>query len=203
MPAPVAPAVAGQLAYYQAPNSPGVFAPKGWSCHAWNGASGSMLAVTPARLQPPYFPLPVLTGPAVTIQTSDGMSSGRFHIAIEAAQLFPVFGREFISRVRQEHLLADSTFDARSYPDDQLNYLSDRFVEYTTPANHDGVGTDGLLQASDLPIQGLSILTLNDQEESLTEVHLRLPASRAAVAAAILQLETACVQLRRGCRGLP
>ena len=101
------------------------------------------------------------------------------------------------------HLLSDSTFDAQPYPDDQLSYLSDRFVEYTTPANHAGVGTDGLLQASDLPIRGLSILTLDPQQESLTEVRVRLAAGRDAIAAAILQLETACVQLRRGCRGLP
>jgi len=31
-------------------------------------------------------------------------------------------------RVRQEHLIADSAFDPESYPDDQLQYLSDRFV---------------------------------------------------------------------------
>jgi len=201
MPAPVEPHAAQQLAYYQAAHSPGVFAPKGWSCRAWYGWSGSVLVVTPKLLQPPYFPLPMITGPAVTIDTSNGSSSGRFHIAIVAQQLFPVFGSAFITRVKQEHLLPNSTFAARLDPDDQLSYLSDRFVEYTTPANRTGVGTDGLLQASDLPIRGLSILTLSGQAD-LTELRVRLPANLNAVAAAVMQLETACVQLPQGCRGL-
>lgn len=214
MSAPVQQDAAEQIAYYQAEHSPGVFAPKGWSCRAWYGSSGSVLVVTPKRIQPPYFPLPMITGPAVTVETSDGSGSGRFHVAIVAAQLFPEFGSEFITQVRQEHLLPDSTLDAHPYPDDQLSYLSDRFVEYTTPANHTGLGTDGLLQPSDLPISGLSILTPETpvtqeapatQEapvDSLTEVRVRLSAGLNAVSAAIMQLETACVQLQRGCRGL-
>jgi hypothetical protein len=202
MPAPVEQHTAEQLAYYEAGPSPGVFAPAGWACRAWYGSSGSVLVVTPKHLQPPYFPLPMITGPAVTVTTSDGETSGRFHVAIVAAQLFPVFGSAFITQVRQEHLLPDSTFDAQPYPDDQLNYLSDRFVQYTTPPNRAGAGTDGLLQPSDLPISGLSILNPEAQVQSLTEVRIRLPAGRNVVVAAILQLETACVQLQRGCRGL-
>jgi len=205
MAAPVEPHAAQQLAYYQAAHSPGVFAPKAWTCRAWYGYSGSVLVVTPKPLQPPYFPLPMITGPAVTIETSNGSSSGRFHIAIVAEQLFPVFGSAFITQVKQEHLLPDSIFDARPDPDDQLNYLSDRFVEYTTPPNRTGVATDGLLQTSNLPVRGLSILTLSGQAgqaDSLTEIRVRLPTALNAVAAAVMQLETACVQLRRGCRGL-
>jgi hypothetical protein len=194
--------IAAQVAYYGAEDTPGVYAPRGWSCRAWNGSNGSMLVVTPKRLAPPYFPLPIVAGPAVMIQSSDAGTSGRFHVAIVAAQLFSLVGSEFITRVRQERLIADSSFDVAPYPDDQLRYLSDRFVEYTTPANRTGLGTEGMFELSDMPVRGLTILNLEVEVNSLTEVRVRLPGSLNAVTEAILQLEVTCVQLPKGCRAL-
>jgi hypothetical protein len=194
--------VATQIAYYGAAHTPGVFAPKGWHCQLWDGSSGTILVVTPQQIAPPYFPLPVIAGPAVMIQSSDGGSSGRFHVAITASRLFSVVGREFIARVRQEHLISDSLFDAEPHPDDQVRYLSDRFVEYTTPPNRAGLGTEGMFEMSNLPIRGLTILNLETEANSLLEVRVRLPASQNSVTEAIVQLETACVQLQRGCRDL-
>jgi hypothetical protein len=202
MPAPVEQPMAEQITYYNGEHSPGVYAPKGWSCRVWYGSNGSVLIVTPKHIEPPYFPLPKITGAAVMIEASDAGTSGRFHVAIVAAQLFPLVGSEFITSVRQEHLIADSSFDPQPYPDDQLNYLSDRFVEYTSPANHTGLGTDGMLAMSNLPVRGLTILNLASEVNSLTEVRVRLPAALNAVAQAIVQLEATCVQLPRGCRGL-
>jgi hypothetical protein len=200
--APVEQSLAGQLAYYKAEHSPGVYAPKGWSCLAWNGLNGSILVVTPRRMAPPYFPLPTVTGPAVMIQSSDAGSSGRFHVAIVAAQLFPLTGNDLVTRVRQEHLISDSSFDAQPYPDDQLRYLSDRFVEYTTPPNRTGLGTDSMFDASSSPIRGLTILHLENDTDSMIEVRVRLPPGLSAVSEAIMELEAACVQLPRGCRAL-
>jgi hypothetical protein len=203
MSAPVAPPLASQMAYYKAEHNPGVYAPRGWSCRAWDGSNGSTLVVTPKRLEPPYFPLPKITGPAVMIETSDAASSGRFHVAIVAAQLFPLVGDAFITRVRQEHLISDSSFDAEVYPDDRLIYLSDRLVQYTSPPNRAGLGTAGMLEVSDQPVRGLTILNLESEANALTELRVRLPANLGGVAEAIVQLETICVQLPRGCRGLP
>jgi hypothetical protein len=194
------PSVAAQIVYYGAAHTPGVFAPKGWHCLAWTGSSGSILLVTPQRIAPPYYPLPVITGPAVMIQFSEGTSSGRFHVAITASRLFSVVGSEFIAGVRQEHLISDASFDAKPYPDDQLRYLSDRLVEYTTPANRAGLGTESMLEMSNMPVKGLSILNLETEATSLTEVRIRLPAGLNSVAEAIVQLETVCLQLQRGCR---
>jgi hypothetical protein len=202
MPAPVQPTLAEQLAYYQAEGSPGVYAPRGWSCRAWYGSSGSTLLVTPKRLEPPYFPLPKITGPTVMIQSSDTESSGRFHVAIVAAQLFPLLGQDLIVRVRLEHLISDASFDVEHHPDDRLEYLSDRLVEYTTPPNRDGLGTDGLLEVSNLPIRGLTILNPDSETNALTEVRVRLPGGLTGVMEAIMQLETVCLQLKQGCRGL-
>ncbi|MGH9641962.1 MAG: hypothetical protein ACRD3Q_06010, partial [Terriglobales bacterium] len=69
MSAPVQQAVAAQMDYYQAGLSPGVYAPKGWSCRAWDGSNGTILLVTPRRLDPPFYPLPTVTGAAVMIET--------------------------------------------------------------------------------------------------------------------------------------
>jgi hypothetical protein len=202
MPAPVQKELAERLTYYQAVGSAGVFAPKDWSCRAWSGSSGSTLLVTPKRIEPPYFPLPTITGPAVVIQSSDTTSSGRFHAAIVAAQLFPLLGQELIARVRQEHLISDSSFELERYPDDQFSYLSDRLVEYSTPANRAGLGTEGLLETANLPVRGLTVLNPESETNALTEVRVRLPASLNAEAEAIVRLETSCVQLKQGCRGL-
>jgi hypothetical protein len=202
MPAPGEQRLTEQITYYKAESSPGVYGPKGWSCRAWNGSNGTILVVTPKRIEPPYFPLPAIAGPAVMVQSSDAGTSGRIHVAIVASQLFPLVGDEFITGVKHEHLISDSSFDVVPYPDDQLRYLSDRFVEYTTPPNRTGLGTDGLIKVSNLPIRGLTILNLEAEVNSLIEVRVKLPASLNSVSAAIVQLETACLQLQRGCRGL-
>jgi hypothetical protein len=202
LPAPMEQHMSEQIGYYRAEGSPGIYAPKGWSCRAWLGSNGSVLIVTPKRIEPPYFPLPTITGPAVTIETWDKGASGRFHVAIVAAQLFPVVGNEFITQIRQEHLAPDSSFEAESHPDDRVRYLSDRLVEYTTAPNRTGLGTAGLLEMSNLPIRGLTMLNLEDEVNALTEVRVRLPPALSPVAAAIVKLETTCVQLQRGCRGL-
>jgi hypothetical protein len=202
MPAPVEPRLAEQIAYYRAENSPGIFAPKDWSCRSWSGSNGSVLVVTPKRIEPPYFPLPTITGAGVMIESSDGGSSGRFHVAIVAARLFPLLGSDFVAHVKQEHLVSDSLFDVEPHPADRLEYLSDRFVEYTTPANTAGLGTDGMFEVSDLPVTGLTIVNLAADVNTLTEVRVRLPAGLNSVAQAIVQLETVCVQLPRGCLGL-
>jgi hypothetical protein len=194
--------LAAQIAFYHAEHSPGVFAPKGWSCRAWSGSNGTFLAVTPQRISPPFYPLPTITGPAVTIDSWDATSSGRFHVAIIAAQLFAADGGEFSARVRQEHLISDASFNAVHSPDDDLRYLSDRIVEFTTAANRKGLGTDSMLESANWPIRGLITLDLKNESSALTEIRVRLPANLTAVADAIVQLETVCVQLQQGCRGL-
>jgi hypothetical protein len=202
MVAPVQQSQSEQIAYYKDDYGPGVYAPRGWSCRGWAGSNGTLLLVTPKRIEPPYFPLPAVTGPAVMFQSSDIGATGRFHVAIVAAQLFPLIAEEFITRVRQEHLISDSSFNVQSYPNDQISYLTDQLVEYTTPGNHTGLGTEGLLETSNLAVRGLTMLNLEAEVDALTEVRVRLPAALNSAAEAIVQLETACLQLKQGCRAL-
>jgi hypothetical protein len=199
MHAPLDQPASAPIAYYSAAEPPGVYAPKGWYCLAWSGSNGNIVLVTPQRVAPPYFPLPAIGGPAVMSQSTQGESTGRFHVAIVAAQLFSVVGSEFIKRVRGEHLISDSSFDVEHYPDDSMQYLSDRFVLYTTPADRSGLGTEGMFDMSDLPVRGLAILNTQGEVISLTEVRVRLPPGQKSVEESIMQLETGCVQRHGGC----
>jgi hypothetical protein len=200
-PVQVEPRLADQLAYYGSARRLGVFAPKGWSCRAWSGANGSFLVVTPKHLAPPYYPLPNIGGPAVTINSWDGGGPGRFHVAIIAAQLFSLVGSEFIAHVRQEHLIPDSSFGVTRYAEDDVKYLSDRLVEFSTPANHPGIGSDDMLEVSAAPIRGLMILNLENEVDTLTELRIRLPPNLNSLAEAILQLQATCMQSQKTCRG--
>jgi hypothetical protein len=202
MAAPAQQALAGELAYFRAEHGLGVFGPRGWSCRSWTGSSGKLLLVTPKPLPPPYFPLPAISGPAVLMQTTDGTDVGRFHLALVAERLFPLLGRDIIDRVRQEHLIADASFDTEPYPDDRVEDLSDRLVEYTTAGGHSGLGTDTLLEPNDQPIRGLTTLNPEVLTDALTEFRIRLGAPMAPVEEAIIELETRCLQLSRGCREL-
>ena len=202
MAAPVQSALVERLVYYRPAHGAGVFGPKGWFCRAWSGSGGDLVLVTPRPVAPPFVPLPEVTGPAVLLQSTDGSDVGRFHLALVADRLFPLLGHDVIERVRDEHLIPDSSFDAEPYADDRLQYLSDRLVEYTTPANRPGLGTDSLLEASELPIRGVTLLKPEVPATALTELRVRLPATEQALEDAILDLETRCLQLRHGCRGL-
>jgi len=203
IPVPLDGRMAGQLAYYRSERSPGVYAPRGWQCHGWDGLNGTILVVTPKSLQPPFVPLPVVSGPAIAIETSDAAGPGRFHVAIVAAQVFALIGEDFITRIRQEHLIPDASFEAEPDADDQIQNISDRLVEFTTPPNRSGLGTNDMFEPSDWPVRGLIILNLPSELNSLTEVRVRLPPGMIGIAATVVQLETTCIQLQGGCRGLP
>jgi hypothetical protein len=75
-------------------------------------------------------------------------------------------------------------------------------VQFTTPANRTGLGTDGQFEQSELLVRGLILLNLADELNTLTEVRVRLAPALNPVAFAVLRLETTCVQRRDGCQGL-
>lgn len=196
----MAPRLARQLAYYKAARGYGVLAPKGWHCRGWYGSSGAYLVVTPKKLRPPYFPPPKLSGTVVFAGTELGDTSGRFDVAVTAARLFPKVARKFIASVKAEGLVSARRFDVKPFPSDAMHYLSDRAVEFMTPAGHDGLGTTGeWLMASALPIRGIVALVLPPDEPAQIELMTRLPAGRSDLTESILDWESERIRRDGGC----
>jgi hypothetical protein len=179
-------AAASQLAYYQAQDSLGVLAPRGWTCLFIYGSDGDSLRVLPSGdlhgIEPGF------DGPAVLVVTWDGESSGRGEVARYAARLFPRVARSFIHEVIALGIEPKGSFPFGPYPADKLTYKSARMVEFTTPANKDGLGTSGALKKSELPIRGVAVLADSSTPGTPNFVLLtaRLPATQAKLIDAII-----------------
>jgi hypothetical protein len=194
----VAPEIGAQLAYYKGANGPGVFAPVGWHCLAWYGSNGSLVAVTPAA-PPDAIPANGIAGPGVELVFRDGDTSGRFEVAKISSRFFPDSMREFIQQVRAEKLMPDSEFNVKPYPNDTVKRISDRMVEFSTPARQAGFGTEGLLQQSDEPIRGIVALNPPTEENSLSVLWVRLLAGQGSLSTSITGLQGQCLRRPTGC----
>lgn len=183
----IAPDLAAHLAYYRAENGPGVIAPRGWHCFGAYGSNGSSLFVSP---QPITSELVFsdnwkgFDGPVVQLSVSLGDTSGRFEVAKIIARVFPVY-KSFASRVIAENLEHSSSFPFGPYPKDHLSYKSNRVVEYETPPNAEGLGTNSRLQKNSNPITGVAIL--EGADTNLIHLSTRLPPDLASTPAAIIQ----------------
>jgi hypothetical protein len=113
------------------------------------------------------------SGQLIQISVSDGHTSGRFQVAKIIARIFPDY-RKFVRDVIAEGTEPASSFPVGPYPHDKLTYRSKRIVEFETPANVKGLGTDSRLQADTDPISGVAILFGDDT--SLVQLSTRLPA---------------------------
>jgi hypothetical protein len=178
-------AAARQLAFYQAPDSFGVLAPRGWKCFYLYGSSGARLTVAPSgNLQDTAAP--PLTGPAVVATLDFGGTSGRFAVAKYSARLFPKLEQAFIAGVIAEGIEPKENFPAGPYPADKLTYKNARLVEFETPANADGLGTSDQLQKNSLGITGMATLKDTPDGPNFFLLTVRLPANQAALAPAIV-----------------
>jgi hypothetical protein len=177
-------AAAGQLAYYQAKDSFGVLAPKGWKCFYFYGSSGAFLTVAPSgNLQDATAPL---TGPAVVASLNYGGTSGRFAVAKYSARLFPQLEQAFIAGVIAEGIEPKENFPSGPYAADKTTYKNPRLVEFETPAGMDGLGTSGQLQKNALPIEGMAKLEDSSDGPNFFLLTVRLPAGQANLAPAIV-----------------
>jgi len=167
---------ARRLAYYKAENGLGVLAPRGWHCFSTYGSNGSNLFVTSEPIDPTILfssGWKGFAGPAIQISVADGGTSGRFQVARVIARVFPSH-RQFVRSVIAEGIEPASSFPAGPYPHDKLTYRDKNIVEFETPANADGLGTDSRIQPNSSPIRGVAIL-LSDADTSLIQLSARLP----------------------------
>ena len=177
-------AAARQLAYYQAQDSFGVLAPRGWNCLYIYGSSGSTLAVSPTALN---RALDVRLGGAGVVATLYiGGTSGRFDVAKYSARLFAKQEQKFIAGVIAEGIEPKQNFPSGPYPADKLAYKIPLLVEFETPGNKDGLGTSDRLQKNAQPVLGMATLKPDSNGPDFFLLAVRLPANQAGLATAII-----------------
>jgi hypothetical protein len=194
---PISPAAAKQLAYYQSANGPGVLGPRGWHCFDTYGSSGHALDISPEAIDDGRMMgtnWKGFSGPVIEFSWRYGDTSGRFAVAGIMARVFP--GHEqFVQRVAAEGLV--QSFESGPYPADRLTYRgkNNDMVEFQTPPNSKGLGTDGALQPNSSPVSGVAILFGSTPDLLLLQV--RLPAELQPLANEIIhQTELGAAQDR-------
>jgi hypothetical protein len=183
----VSPQDAQQLAYYEFAQGIGALAPRGWHCFGIYGSGGDALIVSPQAIESADFigtNRRELAGPAIEVSHRFGGTSGRFDVAEVIARVFPAH-KAFITSVRQGF---DLDFPSGPYPRDKLVYKSDRVVEYETPPQADGLGTQSWIKKTDGPIDGVAMLI--GETPDLVLLSVRLPSELSSLTPAIVgQLE--------------
>jgi len=178
--------LAERLAYYQAEDGFGVLGPRGWHCFSTYGSNGSSLYVSPTPISGAELfsdDWKGLTGPAIQISTMIGDTSGRFQVAEVIARVFPAH-LDFVEAVISEKIRPASDFPRGPYPDDKLVYRNKEVVEFVTPPNTEGLGTQSRLLKNGDPITGAA--TLVGEGPDLVQVSIRLPAELRSLAPAIV-----------------
>lgn len=160
-------ASAQRLAWYKALYGPGVLAPRGWHCFSTYGSNGANLFISPGPIDAKTVLLPSdwkgFGGPAIQISIAEGGTSGRFDVAKVIARVFPAY-KQFAQNVIAEGLEPASDFPFGPYPNDKLTDRGTNIVEFETPANTTGLGTDSRLLPSASPIDGVAIITGTDTD---------------------------------------
>jgi hypothetical protein len=178
---------AQRLAYYESEKEFGVLAPRGWYCFGSYGADGDTLYVSPRPINASNLFSSIsrgFTGPMIQLSRSVADTSGRFSVAKTIARVFPKH-KVFVRKVIEEGIEPASSFPFGPYPGDELTYKSDEIVEYQTPAQTEGLGTDSLLLKDDKSISGVAILT--GQDSDLLHLSVRLPQAQIGLTASIVQ----------------
>jgi hypothetical protein len=169
-------AAAQRLAWYKAQYGPGVLAPRGWHCFSIYGSDGSSLFVGPDTIDPKTL-LSVdwkgFAGKVIEISVSSGGTSGRFEVAKVIARVFPAY-KQFAQNVIAEGVEPASDFPSGPYATDKLTDHGNNVVEFETPANTAGLGTNSRLLPNASPIYGVAIITGRDTD--LTQVSARVSA---------------------------
>jgi hypothetical protein len=184
-------ATAQRLAFYKGIYGAGVLAPRGWNCFESYGSSGSTLYVSPDPINSEIFfagGWKGFTGPAIELSGMEGSTSGRFSAARTIARVFPAY-KHFALAVAKEGLEPATDFPFGPYPTDKLTYRSRSVVEFETPPQTKGLGTDSWLRSNGQPIRGVAIVAGDNVNTDLyvQTLAVRLPPALDDLIPAIVQ----------------
>ena len=178
---------ARRLAYYESESSSsswGVLAPRGWHCFGTYGSAGTSFTVSPYSVK--YDNLDTLNGPFIKVTQLSGETSGRFRVARVIARVFPT-QKAFADGVIKEGIEPASDFPFGPYPTDTLKYHGDVTVEFQTPANTEGLGTELGLPSNDQPINGVAAIKWDGEDIYLVCLTVRLMPDTRALTTQIMQ----------------
>jgi hypothetical protein len=184
---PITTGAANRLAFYKSEQGIGVLAPRGWHCFAAYGSSGTTLYVSPQPISvADLFPIngSGFAGPVVEIAYEYGGTSGRFGVVRTIARVFPAY-KAFVDKVMEEESQPESSIAFGPYAKDKLKYKGKDTVEYQTPAQTEGLGTNQRLKKNGTPISGVAILT--GQTPDLVFLAVRLSAGQTDLTSAIIR----------------
>jgi hypothetical protein len=132
--------------------------------------------------------LDTLDGPFIKVTQLSGETSGRVGVAKVIARVFPT-QKAFADGVLEE-LGSDTGIEFGPYPKDTLKYHGDVTVEFETPANTVGLGSEFGLQPNDQPIRGVAAIKWHGQDIYLVCLTVRLmPDTRDLTTQIIQQFE--------------
>ena len=121
------------------------------------------------------------SGDAIEARVASGDTSGRFVVAQAIMRVFPAH-QAFAQGVINEGIEPASSFPSGPYASDKITTKSNEVVEFQTPANAVGLGTDTNLNLRLAPggdaVSGVAILS--GQAPDLSQAVVRLPANLAA-----------------------
>lgn len=177
----LSPQIASQLAHYSG-GGHDVLAPRGWHCLAAVGSGGEVLLVAPTAdvIQSFEANNGRILGPAILAARHFSETSGRYAAAEVAARVFPSQRKLAVETLQD----IDRPVPEGAFPTDQLTYRSNDIVEFTTPANTDGLGTLFRLGKDDTPIRGLEILL--HPEPNIIDLSVRLSSTQSHLTDAII-----------------
>jgi hypothetical protein len=119
----------------------------------------------------------------IAVSYNWGGTSGRFEVARIVARVFPVY-KAFVTGVRTKFDEPAGAYTFGPYPEDTLTYKSNRVVEYTTPPQTEGLGTQSRLSRNGSPIAGVAML-IGDAPDLLL-LAVRLPGNLRGLTPAIV-----------------
>jgi hypothetical protein len=89
--------------------------------------------------------------------------------------------------VIREGIEPATSFPFGPYRNDKLRYKGNDVVEYQTPPNTEGLGTNSRLRKSDRRIDGVAILVGPSSEPNLIFLAVKLPATSLNLSQAMIQ----------------
>ncbi len=108
-------------------------------------------------------------------------------VARIAARLFPKAAPYVQSVIDDDERIGGEklVYPTSPYPDDQLTYRDDFTVDFVTPPNRDGMGTETFLKGDSTPISGIVLMDPGGDHDMVL-LAVRLPASLDRLASPII-----------------